>query len=97
MIRFAQLHRELPPRALTREPIKMTDHQQQPNDGQSHSSGIKTVTIRLDDTLIAAVTLLTDFSPRIARMHLIGKPQGDKEQGIHGCVNPDRLIQMKVT
>jgi hypothetical protein len=73
MIRFAQLHRELPPRALTREPIKMTDHQQQPNDGQSHSSGIKTVTIRLDDTPIAAVTLLTDFSPRIARMHLIAE------------------------
>jgi hypothetical protein len=52
----------------------MADHQTgqaQPNYGQSYSPRIKTVTIKIDDTPIAQVILLSDFSPRIARMHLI--------------------------
>jgi hypothetical protein len=47
--------------------------QAQPNDGPSYAPSIKTVTIKIDDIPIVRIMLLTEFSPRIAKMHLIAQ------------------------
>jgi len=43
------------------------------------------ILIKIDDTPIVRIMLLTEFSPRVAKMHLIAQGgKGDEEQGIRG-------------
>jgi hypothetical protein len=47
--------------------------QAQPNDGPSYAPSVKTVTIKIDDIPIVRIMLLTEFSPRVAKIHLIAQ------------------------
>jgi hypothetical protein len=49
----------------------MVENLEQAPSGQSSAPGIKTVTIRIDDTAIAEVPLPTCLSRRLAKMFLI--------------------------